>query len=363
MKDSKVKSVEARNRILSGDPLLRFFYQRNFSPLTVIVGVILYASIYSVIIPLLFGDFNQVARDWPGLLRALVTTPLLVGYYAWQPLTIQHLYDDVESRSLGYSDAEAEQIVRLLRPLGYKVWTWIGAIFGVIQAVFFYISLTNGPRNWQNESFAITLLATLMTFLSFYAVFQTIIRQIIAMIGINNFFKLVRIEISPLHPDRAGGLKSLGQYSVTIGLGIGVIGLALGVSILRAGMQLEQLTGLFIVNIGLYLVLAPFFFFIPLLRAHQLMQNAKRKIMLEIAEQYESMFQGSLTKLKSGEPVDKDLSQMESIRKMYTIADDSPEWPFNYRMFSQFSAAALLPIFLPIVINYLSDVVKGWLGI
>ncbi len=190
-----------------------------------------------------------------------------------------------------------------------------------------------------------------------------IVRQVIAMVGINKFFRLIRLEISPLHPDRAGGLKPLGQYAVTIGLGLGVIGLALGISILRSHMGIEQLGSAFYLNLGLYLVSAPFFFFIPLMEAHNLMQKAKRDILLSVAEQYESIFQISLDKMKAGKPVDKELAQLDSIRKMYTIADASPEWPFNINMFSKFSAAVVLPVILPNVINYLSDFFKHLLGI
>jgi hypothetical protein len=340
------------------DPLLQFILEHNIGPVVVLVAVMLYDSFYAVWLPLLQGIFVQLLRDWPGLLRALLTTPLLLTYYAWQPQTIQRLYEAVESRSRGFSDVEANQLSHLIQPFGYRLWSWLGIVFGVYQAVSFYFALSNGPANWQNSSVSIMLLSSLMTFVSFYAVFQVAVRQVIATVAINKFFRMIRIEISPLHPDGAGGLKPLGQYVVTIGLGIGIIGLALGISFLRARMSLEHLEGIFFLNVGLYLTSAPILFLTTLMEAHRLMQKAKSAVLVEIAEQYESFFQKSLAHMKVGAPIEKELSQLDSLRKMFVIAESSPEWPFNLSMLSKFSAAVALPIILPILIDYLRVLLK-----
>lgn len=58
--------------------------------------------------------------------------------------------------------------------------------------------------------------------------------------------------------------------------------------------------------------------------------------------------------MKAGKLTDRDLAQMDAVRKMYAIADDSPVWPFNFDVLSKFSAAVLLPVVLPLIVNYIT---------
>lgn len=349
--------------ISKGDPVIRFTVERKFSPEMIIAMGMGYGMIYTIILPFLFGSIGQVLADWPELLRTLAVAPLVLGYYVWQPTTIQELYDLAVHRALNPSAQEFEKISRLTKPFGYRFWFAIAIAFGIFNAVIYYFSLVNSPPGWQNSSTLIVFLSALTTFFSFYAVLHIIVRQIITIRGINKFFHILKIDISPLHPDRAGGLRPLGQYVVTIGLGIGIIGLALGISLLRSRMGLEHLQNVFYINLAVYMFAAPVFFFIPLIEAHRLMQKAKENTLIDIAGQYESLYVATLQKMKDGKPMSKDVAQLDALHKMYLIADTSPVWPFNIGTLTKFSAAVILPVVTPLVINYLTDFIIRLLAV
>lgn len=357
MKPNHGQSISPIDQIISGDPLLEFVIRHNISAIIMILLGMLYALIYVFILPAILGILNQVLDDWAGIFRAFIITSLVPGYYVWQPTTIQRLYNAVENRSLDLPPADLRKLSMLIKPFGNKLWIWLAIAFGILQSIIFFSLQTQALHNWQNAHISIVIMRTLRTFLTYYMIFYIVVRQVIAMIGINKFFRSIDIEIYPLHPDGAGGLKPLGQYVVTCGLGIGIIGLVLGMSLLRSQIGLERLGSVFYFNLGLYILFAPIFLFIPLIEAHREMQSVKTAILLDVAEQHESVFQKSLVNMRAGKSIHKELSELDSIRKMYTIADSSPEWPFDLNILSKFSAAVFLPVILPIVINYLADLI------
>ena len=362
METNQGASFSPLSEISKGDPVIRLTVERKFSPEIIIAMGMGYGMIYTIILPFLFGSIGQVLADWPELLRTLAVAPLVLGYYVWQPTTIQNLYDLAVHRALNPTAREFEKISRLTKPFSYRFWFWIAIFFGILNAVIYYFSLLNGPVGWQNGSKLIVFLSAVTTFFSFYAVLHIIVRQIITIRGINKFFHILKIDISPLHPDHAGGLRPLGQYVVTIGLGIGIIGLALGISLLRSYMGLEQLQSIFFVNLAAYILVSPVFFFIPLIEAHRLMQNSKENAMIDIAGQYESLYRSTLQKMKNSKPMDKDLAHLDALHKIYLIADAAPVWPFNFGTFTKFSAAVILPVVLPLVIQYVTNVIINLLG-
>jgi hypothetical protein len=123
-------------------------------------------------------------------------------------------------------------------------------------------------------------------------IFYIVVRQVIAMVGISKFFHS-NFAIYPLH--RMARLKALGQYVVTIGLGLdhgsGIGNVSYVHNWLRgSGVPLFQ-------SGTLYSFCASTFV-IPLMEAHRLMQSAKTAILLDVAEQHESVFQKSLVNMR-----------------------------------------------------------------
>jgi hypothetical protein len=195
-------------------------------------------------------------------------------------------------------------------------------------------------------------------FLAFYAVAFILIREIITIIGANRFLTIFPIEIAPLHPDKAGGLRILGQYVLTRGTILGLVGLLFGMNLLRSRLGLGTLSGELYLEMAVYIVAAPTFFLLPLWRAHLLMTEARQKIMLEVAQKFEQHYYSSLEHIRAGTITSDHVDEIESLQKLYGIAEKAPTWPLNVEIVSRFSAAVLLPVFLPMAIDFIGSLIQ-----
>jgi hypothetical protein len=85
------------------------------------------------------------------------------------------------------------------------------------------------------------------------------------------------------------------------------------------------------------------------------MREAKQKLLFEIAEQFDLEYRNLLDGLRRDELKLDEVERLEAIQKIYGIAQSSPEWPFNLALLSQFAAAILLPVLLPIGASLLGN--------
>lgn len=345
------------SRMFRADPLARFLWKVGITPVRMGMLAFAYGLIYALILPAIFGQLNGVFQDWPTLVIVLVVTPILLGYYVWEPFSIQELFESV-ARRVQEGKYEDEQISRLTRPLGRHIWLWLAILVGLIQAVYIIYQHTHLGPSWQNAHPIIIATVVPLRFLAFYAVVFILFREIAAVIGVNLFLTIFPVEIAPLHPDKAGGLRSLGHYVLLRGVVLGLVGLLFGMNLLRVRLGLGELSGEFFVEMAIYALAAPSLFLLPLWRAHQLMDAAREKILLEVAEKFEQRYYLSLDEIRADKLSPEHLGDLDSLQKMYEIAEKAPTWPLNMTIVSQFSAAVLLPVFLPLVIDFITSQVQ-----
>ncbi len=339
-----------------GDPLARFLWKQGITPLRVGMLVFAYGVIYGLILPAIFGRLGEVFQDWPTLVIVLVVTPILLGYYAWEPFSIQTLYEGI-ARRVQEEKYEDEQIARLTRPFGRRFWVWLAILAGVLEAVYIVYQHTYAGASWQNIPIIIATVVPLR-FLAFYAVTFIMVRETIAIMGVNRFMSIFPVEIAPLHPDKAGGLRVLGHYVLARGVVLGLVGLLFGMNLLRVRMGIGTLSSEFYLEMVIYSIAAPSLFLLPLWGAHVLMQAAREKIMLEVAQKFEQQYYNSLEHIRAGTITGEHVDEIEALQKLYEIAEKAPTWPLNMQIVSQFSAAVLLPVFLPMTIDFIGSLVQ-----
>src|SRR5258707_9937251 len=104
----------------------------------------------------------------------------------------------------------------------------------------------------------------------------------------------------------------------------------------------------------IYAIAAQTLIVLPLWQAHLLMSEARQKIMVEIAQKFEQQFYSSLEHIRAGTITQDHVGEIGALQKMYEIAEQAPTWPLNVEIVSQFSAAILLPVFLPMSIDFVA---------
>lgn len=347
--------------ILHGDALLRLLARWRLGPLAAGLAVAAYAAVHAVLLPVLLGHWRNPAlqhparADWPYLVIAVVSVPLLWAYYVWQPHSIQTAFSGLANR-LGSSATAEARLAELARPFAWRRWQWLAAGLALSQVWMWSQDIgAMTTTTWLTAHPALTLTAYPLRALGFYVVTLALIRQALVIVKLNRFFSRFTVDIAPLHPDKAGGLRMLGNYVLGSGFLIGVIGLNLSMTSLRGQAAPEYLTAEYYRELVTFFALGPLFLLLPLITVHRQMQAARARLLAEIAEQFDQEYFGLLNRLRQDKLDPDDVARLEAVQKIYNIAANAPVWPINFEIFSKFGAAVLLPLIVPLAIDWFVD--------
>ena len=167
----------------------------------------------------------------------------------------------------------------------------------------------------------------------------------------HRILKEKKLSVNPLHPDRAGGLRPLSDYSLKTAYLISILGVWTGVvayQIVTQGSKQDYwYLGLMVL---LYVILSVTCFFGPLLTAHTGMEKAKEELLHEIARQFESDY----SQIRSGliedaETLKKRTEKIRELRAVYTMTDEFPVWPFNVQTFRRYLLTVPAPLLAPLL--------------
>jgi len=186
--------------------------------------------------------------------------------------------------------------------------------------------------------------------------------------GFTFFYRLrFDIEHTPSYDrNRCGGLRPVGQlglrnqYTLSI-LGINVVILAL-VSLLKLKGLTSQHHLVTAATVA-YLILGPLIFMAPLLPFRKGMLDAKADWMSDIARRLRTEFERVRMQILSGQITKDDEDLVDRLRKISSVIDELPVWPFDARTLRTFASAyvaPLVPLGYPLVGKVLQEIVV-WL--
>jgi hypothetical protein len=331
----------------------------------------LYALVWSWLISLVYAlasntllpssTFVALSEDSGYILSETVIHLLVWGYFVWivsAPAEVLQRLEDTDIITLN-----DEQLADACKTLRDRKLVILPALLGIFVSIFYVTSLRTAPAQWLNQSIAFLTTRTLLV------VFPTVFAGglIIYRVFINAMiFRVIfeKVDLHPLHPDRAGGLHALGRYAVSTTYLIGIAG-CLGAG-LEYGAYLEGFlaTAYFAhtTMIG-YVLLAPLSFFAPLSAAHKAMQRAKDKLVLQIAEQFNLEFRTVSDNLSSsGNELKESVEKVQQLRILYDIAQTFPVWPFDVGTIRRFIitiSSPILTIAISIIIELIKDKLKN----
>ena len=154
------------------------------------------------------------------------------------------------------------------------------------------------------------------------------------------------LRMMPFHPDRCGGLRSVGrlglrsQWLLTI-LGLNIV--TLGLMVLYLGMH-GSIEALPIAAAIAYLIIGPIVFVAPLLPFRNGMLRTKAELMGEVSERLRIELQRLRTLLPAGIITKEDEELIERLRKIGAVIDQLPVWPFDAGTLRSVLTAYVVPI-------------------
>ena len=170
-------------------------------------------------------------------------------------------------------------------------------------------------------------------------------------IEISMFLKdlVAHSEISelPFHPDQSGGLRPVGEIGLRNQYGLTVAGLNIVILIFVSFLYLTVPPALYrlIAAAALaYIVLGPVVFVGPLLPFRAGMLRTKTMLMSEVAQRLRIELHRLRQQLQSGDITREDEELVDRLRKLGSVIDQLPVWPFNSGTLRKFLSAYVTPL-------------------
>lgn len=154
------------------------------------------------------------------------------------------------------------------------------------------------------------------------------------------------VNVSPLNPDKVGGLKHINVAMISIIVNIFPLGLFTVALIFVHGLTLPLVAW----TAGWVLLLCAIFF-LPLSSVHIAMSKRKQLIIGEIDIKFNEFSEKLRVLLrktsgKEDSQLTETLKSMEQLHSAYTIADKMPIWPFDFNSLAKFSSVVVLHLIL-----------------
>lgn len=348
----KMENRLTLQRIIENDPLANWL-SRYMNPLRFVAGGLILGSVQMLVLPAFAGVLTTSSLiDWPNLVVMLVLMPLILAWYAWQPFAILKLYQILLSRVPHPQSEGINPVVALLASHRSRGLTWLALVVTLVATTSLALRLfTETVPSWENATLALIVMRLLIRFIIFYALLMFLVRQVLVTVALNRFFKRTRISLNPLHPDQSGGLRILGSFVLNSAGLVMVVGFLLSLQYMAAHWGGSRLGAEFPFVVLSYLLAGPLVFFLPLMQVHKQMLAARNKLLVEIAEEFEQLYQNLMGRLAQNLDVADALVQLDAAEELHAVVSEAPSWPFSLAILSRFSGLIAAPILLPAAVN------------
>jgi|GEM_PF-7010721 hypothetical protein len=164
---------------------------------------------------------------------------------------------------------------------------------------------------------------------------------------------LMPLDLRPLDPDNAAGLRPLASLSFKISL-FTFLGIMTFFYSIFLGMR--SVNEIFMLCVFILLLISMIILFIlPLANAHDSMLKVKQEILETLSNQHYKIY----LKIKNGLPKENPcipeayLTDLEGLSNLYDKSNSMPVWPFDINILSQFLIAFITPIIITYIQTFL----------
>jgi len=343
------------------NPMINLFYNFPFNnkkyPKFIIINIYFFSLSYYILHILSYAYYGLLFDDTIHFMS--ITNHYHIYFIALCPLLMLIM------RSIYYqldkSLINLKSIVKDEADFNNKIIKWKKMISSPKQnylvAVFLIITISdviyNGIIFWKDPTFynslydyPLNLCNHLLLYIPGMIIVAGFTWHLISIVRIIRDFCTLKLDLQPLHPDGAAGLKPLTNITFRMNL------ILLTVAGFPVWYALFTLTSpfdstLILVMTGLTSMSIIVFIF-PLLKSHKIMLDKKSETLQKLSIKYQEaneIFEGSLE--KEGLFLHKEASEtMDQLQKKYDQVKKMPLWPFNLNYFLRIIATIGLPIVL-----------------
>jgi len=291
------------------------------------------------------------------------------------PKTLSNLW---EQNAIGHENAPdaltlnilIERYITEINQKMSKIWPWnVGILVGLVAMVYQVLVIQMG-RIQDNDmmymmywwdwriSKDIYIARLLMVGLDFALLTMIVIKGGQSIKCIRTFSTKFKLIPQVLHPDKAGGLASVGRLCFSF-----AFPLLLGAILLLSSFLFHKETEYLFINLLVLLVhvfVAILTFFYPLNTIHSNMKNFKESTLNRISLKINKIISELDETVESRSDTSSHHDNLENLNRYYQTVEKTPVWPFDIKTFSQF-IGTVLPITLAILGKMIEFVItKAW---
>lgn len=264
--------------------------------------------------------------------------------------------EEREHEEYGWS-GRVQKYKRWAQRLPSHKYYYFQALSGAICGFFIGMIIVTPGHGWvQGDLFKMLYARTWYVFFGYFA--GASLNHVSASYSaIRKYCKLVISDknISPLDPDRTGGLRELGRMSLGLDSLVAVPSIGFPLYFLRfkffefLGIETARVSTLeiriAIVLSFFYAVLLVVIFFGAISPAHDNMVKAKKNYLLKIHKEYNDLHNGLLQKLDSKQRIEReDYDRLSGLFDLYEKVGGMAVWPLDFRTTTRFFVTSILPL-------------------
>lgn len=299
-------------------------------------------------------------QDWGFGFAVLVSMPSLVVLLVSDEQVLRGSLDEVQRDGVIALSRAAAGALTATWTRRFRTWNlvaqWAGIVLGVGLGIVTVRTYVNDPGASWIAPGGHLYLAGYVYLYCIVLLYALIIVYVTRCIVISLFLRALVAEaplrILPLHPDRCGGLRPVGrlglrnQYTLTI-LGINIV--LLLVVWVYLMHRTAPLRDVMIAASVAYLILGPVIFMAPLLPFRAGMREAKQEWTHQVARVVRVEIERLRGQIGKSEITRLDEESIERLRKLGSVIDELPIWPFDPSTLRKFATAYIVPVALPLL--------------
>ena len=343
--------------VYGSDPIARLLFERmNIKPLVAALFFVLTGAVYAFILPSLWGYPPEI--DGINLILIVLVFPVAAYFYAYQPRSILRVYNSV-NRFFREEDSDRNlPFERVIKWHARPVWWIIGLCLGLIGAWFgAKYSADHFHEFWYSANWFEIIFVQSVRFLAFYAIGVAATRHIATALALNNLFERAQFPLT-LDTDRLEIFSSVKKFALEFVGVAALVGLNLGLQPLLIVLPMPE----FAVYVGLYFIVTPICFFLPLWEAHRRMSAIKKKMLDKLHSDFQeesyNFYDSTARDLRkdSSNRYLKKSQTLTSIKQAIELVNQAHDWPFEGATFYQLFITVLSPFILAILDGIINTV-------
>jgi hypothetical protein len=240
-----------------------------------------------------------------------------------------------------------------------RIWSITALVLTTAGTLIFllprYLNRMQAQDSWSMVDPLNLVLSILWAITGLYAALLLLFFIVLSIFWLRRLFTDFTVEVRLLHPDNAGGLSSLGKFSLKMSYIITILGFILATIpmsryYLANGSFGFSWTGDVILVLGIYIIAAPLAFFAPLSVAHTAMKSTKQRLLLEISQRFESEYAAIQKSIhRDAIKLEESMVNLRELHSLHELTNKFPVWPFNIENILRFITSFVSPILLVII--------------